>query len=280
MSYTFRSSTIRPSSLTPYRTTSQPAPHRGRDDAASFGVASRVFGLALAWLALACGQGDGDAGSGTADDGSADDGFADDGSADDGFADDGFADDGFADDGFADGVDEADVEDPAENGVAAIELVIDGRQTLPGQARFTIWEDIDSVELSITGAGGAADFLQIDLILPVFYELVGDHHSDLGVPLTVGNVVNASLSGEDLFSRQGEVDLSVSGEGHIEGTFAVSMASAEGIDSDDSAFQGAAEVAALSGRFSGGWVMTCFSRLPGHMTWVRGGEFCQSLQLQ
>lgn len=163
----------------------------------------------------------------------------------------------------------------------ALQFSLDGREgPLMGQARVTIREDVDDVAVAITGSFGAEDFLQIQLELPQEESPIGEHHSDLGRPLAAegDNVLNASLEGEQYYSRVGEVDFTLERDGHIEGTFTVSLASAEGLDLVNPVFEGE-EVTTLDGAFSGSWALTCFSRLPGHQTWNLGGDYCEALEL-
>jgi hypothetical protein len=136
-----------------------------------------------------------------------------------------------------------------------------------------------SVDIAITGAVGALDFVDIRLQLPAV-EVMGPHHSDVGFALAADNdnSVSASLDGEDYYSRLGDVDFTLSEDGSITGSFSVSLASAEGIGARDVVLEVGDEVTRLEGTFNGGWVLSCYSMLPGHETWVSGGEFCETFE--
>ena len=88
-------------------------------------------------------------------------------------------------------------------------------------------------------------------------------------------MINASLEGEDYYSRLGAVDFSLSADGTIEGSFSVSLASADNLDPVFPVFQGE-EAMRLVGTFGGSWLFSCYSRLPGHRTWIMGGDYCDA----
>lgn len=162
----------------------------------------------------------------------------------------------------------------------ALEFSIDGRQEpLGAQARLEVREGIEPVHLAISGADRASDYVLIDLQFATIEATMGVHDIELGLPDRVENHATVSLGGEPYYSQGGRIEVSLSEDGAIAGTFDLALArhdtqagvpAMELLPSDDAM--------PLTGEFSGKWVLSCHSRLAGHSALVSGGEFCDNLE--
>lgn len=160
-----------------------------------------------------------------------------------------------------------------------LQLAIDGRdEELGAQARLEIQEGIDSVHLAISGADRENDFVLLDIQFPDVGSTMGAHVIELGLPDRVENHANVTLDGLLYYSQGGQVELTLSEDGAIQGDFELSLALDETPPgSVPSELQPSDDATALSGAFSGTWILSCHSRLPGHGTLLPGGEFCENL---
>jgi hypothetical protein len=166
------------------------------------------------------------------------------------------------------------MEGAPEGSGSGLELSIEGhRDWTAALARLEIREGEPDVRFSITG-GADADWIQLNFTFEDVASSMGPHDVELTSPLEGEQVANASLDGEELYSRSGHVMLTLSPDGRIDGGFEIVLA--RGAPSPDTPPD--AEATPLSGDFHGTWVLSCQSRLPGHRTLVSGGEYCDSLE--
>jgi hypothetical protein len=100
-----------------------------------------------------------------------------------------------------------------------------------------------------------------------------------GLPRQGDNVASASFDGESYYSQGGEIDVSLSADGTIVGTFNVSLAH-DTLESpgEEAVFEVSDDATPMSGDFSGRWILSCQSRLAGHQTFVPGGDYCENLE--
>jgi hypothetical protein len=162
---------------------------------------------------------------------------------------------------------------PATDSDSGLDLSIEGHlDWTSAHARLEIKQGVPEVHFSITG-GADADWLQLNLTFEDAASSMGPHEVELTSPFEGEHVVNANLDGEDFYSQSGHVTLTLLPEGRVDGRFDLVLAS--GVAAPGAS--PSAEVTPLSGDFHGNWVLSCQSRLPGHRTFVSGGEYCDSL---
>jgi hypothetical protein len=161
----------------------------------------------------------------------------------------------------------------------AFQFVIDGREGPMGaQARLTVQEGVPTVHLAITGGDHGSNMLVIELEFDGLENTMGPHLVEFALPTQGDHVANASFDGTSYYSQGGEIDVRLSADGTIEGHFNVSLAPDElGATADPVVFVASDNATAVTGAFSGRWILSCFSRLAGHSTLVPGGDFCEQL---
>ncbi len=163
---------------------------------------------------------------------------------------------------------------------SGLDFTIDGRDEQMGaQARLQVREGDATVHLLITGGNNGDDYIMLDLAFDDVASSMGPHVVPFGLPRQGDNVANASFDGESFYSQGGEIDVSLSADGTIVGTFNVSLAhdSLE-LPGEEPVFEVSEDATALSGDFSGRWTLSCQSRLAGHQTFVPGGDYCEKLE--
>jgi hypothetical protein len=159
------------------------------------------------------------------------------------------------------------------------------------QALLRVREGDPEVHLSITGAEGRTDLFVIDLQFEGLENTLGKHAVEFGLPYTGDYMANANLSGEAYHSQSGPIAFTLTADGRIGGTFDVAMA----LDGDDvqnvigetssgspiaiPVFEPSTDLTSLTGSFTGTWVLSCESHMPGHGAWQYGGNYCDSLEL-
>jgi hypothetical protein len=161
-----------------------------------------------------------------------------------------------------------------------LELAIDGQvESAFALARLQVQEGRRAVHLFITGGGAnEEDWVYIDVAFDGVADSMGPHVMQLGAPSEGGQVANASLNGQTFYSLGGEITLSLSADGSIEGRFDVLLAPDAAPGGPEMAPAEGAEAPHVAGGFRGHWVLACQSRLPGHGTFVSGGDYCENLQ--
>ena len=113
---------------------------------------------------------------------------------------------------------------------------------------------------------------------PCDYYALGTHREEFSLPDDGAHMVNGSLDGNWYYSQGGTIDLSLSRDGEIRGTFNIALSLGEMAPGEPVVFEASEEAVPLGGEFSGSWVLNCHSRLPGHGTTIPGGDFCENLQ--
>jgi hypothetical protein len=100
------------------------------------------------------------------------------------------------------------------------------------------------------------------------------------LPHAGAHVANASFDGEWFYSQGGEIDVSLSPDGAIEGRFDVALAP-DHLENpgEEPVFEATDDATSIKGEFSGRWILNCHSRLAGHNTFIPGGDFCENLEL-
>lgn len=163
---------------------------------------------------------------------------------------------------------------------SALEFRIDGREGPMGaQAQVAVQEGTEGVHLRITGGDNGSNMLMIDLLFEDLESTMGPHRVEFALPDEGAYVANASFDGEWFYSQGGEIDVSLSPEGAIEGRFEVALAP-DHLEMMGGApvFEATEDATSVTGAFRGGWILSCYSRLAGHNTLIPGGDFCENLE--
>jgi len=156
------------------------------------------------------------------------------------------------------------------------ELSIDGRaQPMGARATLNVKEGEDSVLLSITGSDGGDDLVILDLTFAGLDATLGPHTLPVSLPNAGDDIASASLGGIPYHSQAGEIDLTLSAGGPLSGRFKLNMA--RDTPGAGAAIQPSTDVLPLSGGFSGSWILSCQSYLPGHHVLTAGGRYCETL---
>jgi len=162
---------------------------------------------------------------------------------------------------------------------AAFRLSIDGWvEELGAKAQLNVTEGNRAVRLEITGTG-QVDVLFLDVDFDGIEGSMGVHQVEVGLPGEAIDSAIASLGGQAYHSQSGHIDVTLSADGKIQGSFAVALA----LDPDfppgePVKFELSDEVRPLSGDFSGTWNLFCQSHLPGHSgAFMKGGDYCEGV---
>jgi hypothetical protein len=161
-----------------------------------------------------------------------------------------------------------------------LELAIDGRdQPLAARAQLTVKEGQQSVELDISGTDAGDDLLLLELEFDDLGSCIGSHTLPLGLPGAGVNSASANFSELPYHSQQGEVDLTLYAGGAISGTFQLGLArDPDRVAGQPVTFAPSDNLWMISGRFTGSWILDCFSVLPGHHeSRMLGGSYCDHL---
>jgi hypothetical protein len=171
------------------------------------------------------------------------------------------------------------VTEPAANG-AAFQLWIDGwTDSIDAKAQLNVTEGVSAVQLQITG-GGQRDIILLDVDFDGLAGSMGQHRLEMGLPGGELDSAVASLDGQPYHSQGGQIQVSLSSDGNITGSFDVTIAQdPEVVQGGPIVFELSDDVRSLKGQFSGKWNLFCQSHMPGHMSaLVRGGDYCDSLK--
>jgi len=146
-------------------------------------------------------------------------------------------------------------------------------------AEVKVNEGDPDVHVSITGRTDGSDVLVIDLLFDGLEHTLGEHHVSFGLPSEGEHMLNGSLDGTWYYSQGGEIEVSLSPEHKLEGTFDILLARGEmGNDPQEAVtFAPSSESTPLIGRFSIPWELSCHSLLPGHGVYQFGGRYCEEL---
>jgi hypothetical protein len=157
---------------------------------------------------------------------------------------------------------------------------IEGREGPMGaQAQVEVEEGTPGVHVLITGGDNGANMLMIDLLFDGLANTMGPHMVEFALPHAGAHVVNASFDGEWFYSQGGDIDVSLSPDGTIEGRFDVALAPDHLEDTGEPpVFEATDEATSVKGAFSGRWILNCHSRLAGHTTLIPGGDYCENLE--
>lgn len=161
-----------------------------------------------------------------------------------------------------------------------LQFRIDGREGPMGaQAQVAIQEGVPGVHVRITGGDEGSNMLMIDLSFDGLDDTMGPHQEEFALPDEGAHVANASLDGEWFYSQGGEIEVSLSPDGAIEGRFDVALAPdhLEGMG-EAPVFEATDDAKRVTGAFRGRWILSCQSRLAGHDTFIPGGDFCENLE--
>lgn len=171
-------------------------------------------------------------------------------------------------------------ENTTEPSATGFTLSIDGwTDSLGGKAQLNVSEGVQVVRLAITGSG-LRDVMLIDVSFDGLQDSWVPHHGDIGLPGMGWHSAIASIDGHTYHSQGGHVDVSLSADGHITGSFEVALAEDLEVASGEPVEFVQGETArTLTGSFTGRWELFCQSRLPGHRTLIRGGDYCEGLEL-
>jgi hypothetical protein len=165
---------------------------------------------------------------------------------------------------------------------AAFRLSIDGwAEELGAKAQLNVTEGQRAVRLEITGTG-EVDVLFLDLDFDGVEGSMGLHQVELGLPGDATDSAIASLGGQTYHSQSGSMDVTLSADGNIQGSFDVGLALDPDFAPDEPIkFELSDQVRPLSGDFSGTWSLFCQSHLPGHSgSFMKGGDYCDGVSFK
>jgi hypothetical protein len=149
---------------------------------------------------------------------------------------------------------------------------------MTARAELKVVEGERPVHLAINGRTPGTDFVMIDLTFDSIEDAIGTHRVEFSLPMSGAHFANTSLDDNWYYSQGGEIDVSVSADGPIEGSFDIALA--HGVlagPGEPVLFTPSDVTTPLEGRFSGSWVLNCHSRLQGHTTLIFGGDYCDAL---
>jgi hypothetical protein len=149
---------------------------------------------------------------------------------------------------------------------------------MTARAEVTVIEGEDAVHVTIDGRTSGTDALTIDLTFEGIENALGPHVETFSLPDDGAHMVNGSLDGNWYYSQGGTIELNVSRDGEIRGTFDIALALGEMAPGEPIVFEASEQAMPLGGQFSGSWVLNCHSRLPGHGTTIPGGDYCETLE--
>lgn len=160
-------------------------------------------------------------------------------------------------------------------------LDIDGfSEQLGAKAELKVTEGQPTVRLEITGSR-ESDVLLLDVAFDGIENSMGLHREEMGLPGTGVDSALASIDGQPYQSQAGFIALTLAADGSISGDFEVGLAEVIPVEVNlPLAYEEGAIVRTLSGRFDGQWELICQSRLPGHNTVRRGGDYCEELVIE
>jgi hypothetical protein len=151
-----------------------------------------------------------------------------------------------------------------------------------GHARLTVQENVDHATLEIVATSESDDSMLLYLTFPRDAGIFGQHVTALALPRESDNVAHVLLGAAPeayRFSRSGEVDLTLTREGHtLSGTFDIAVTEATALSSG--VYEPFGDTTPLTGSFTGTYEVRCYSVLAGHSVAVQAnGEFCEALDL-
>jgi hypothetical protein len=161
-----------------------------------------------------------------------------------------------------------------------LQFRIDGREGPMGaQAQVAVQEGTREVHVRITGGDDGSNVLMMDLSFDALENTMGPHLVQFALPDEGAHVANASFDGEWFYSQGGEIDVTLSPDGAIEGRFEVDLAP-DHLEATGEApvFEATDDATSVTGAFRGRWILSCQSRLAGHNTLISGGDFCENLE--
>jgi hypothetical protein len=157
-----------------------------------------------------------------------------------------------------------------------LDFSIEGRSVpMTARAEVKVVEGSSAVHVAITGRTAGTDLMMIDLSFDGIENALGPHEVQFSLPESGEHVANGSLDGTWYYSQGGTIELSVSPEGSIEGSFEIVLARGE--MTFPLVFAPDEEATPLVGQFRGQWVLNCLSRLAGHQSLIPGGDYCDNL---
>jgi hypothetical protein len=170
----------------------------------------------------------------------------------------------------------------AEPGInaAAFQLRIeDWAEAIEAKAQLNVTEGEPKVRLQITG-GGQRDILLLDVDFENLEGSMGAHRVAVGLPGGELDSAIVSLEGQLYHSQTGQIDVSLSADGSISGSFELAIApDPEVAPGELITFQLSEDVRSLRGQFGGKWNLFCQSHMPGHMqSLIKGGDYCEALE--
>ena len=166
----------------------------------------------------------------------------------------------------------------AANGAAFQLSIDDWTEAIDAKAQLNVTEGERAVRLEIT-AGGQKDVVLVDVAFDGIEGSMGLHHLAVGLPGGGLDSAVASIGGQPYHSQAGAIDVNLSADGSIAGSFELALAQdpvvAEG---EPIVFELSEELRNLKGQFSGQWKLFCQSHMPGHMSsLMTGGHYCDGL---
>jgi len=167
-----------------------------------------------------------------------------------------------------------------EGSGAGLQLSIDGwTGEILAKAQLDVVEGERGVRLEITG-GGVRDILLLNVDFENLEGSMGRHQVAVGLPGEVGDSAIASIEGQWYHSQAGQIEVSLSADGSITGSFELALAENPEVQlGEPVVFELSEDLRGMKGQFGGEWKLFCLSHMPGHMTsLVKGGDYCDALE--
>jgi hypothetical protein len=146
-------------------------------------------------------------------------------------------------------------------------FTVEGRgESAKTSAVLQVVEGEDEVTLSITGADGSDNLIVIYAAFDGVESVVGDHRLPIGLVEDRQVFAVSSLDGQTYQSLSGELSVSLSAEGHAEGTFQIGLSReqitvvAPGAEAPSAPSE---PELTLAGTFESDWTVTCTSYIMG-----------------
>jgi hypothetical protein len=160
-------------------------------------------------------------------------------------------------------------------------FTVEGRgESAKTSAVLEVVEGEDEVRLSITGADGSDNLIVIWAAFAGVDSVVGSHRLPIGPVGDAQVFAVSSLDGQTYQSSSGELSVSMSAEGHAEGTFQIALEPEQvtGAASGDSS-AAPQPTLTLAGTFESEWTVTCYSYIMGFTGGhsVTNSPYCNAL---
>jgi hypothetical protein len=134
------------------------------------------------------------------------------------------------------------------------------------------------VVLTVRGADAMGSLIVIALSIDGVENVIGSHSADIGLPGSLASAAG-TLDGLAYYSLHGQIDVEVSADGGVSGSFDAALAVDDGrgpplgVPADS-----IAEAVTIAGAFQNQWMITCTSTFTGGHV-VSDSPYCNTLTL-